>query len=114
MTAQLKSFAIESKLGTSPTNMVVTNTSQTAFLGNITLTNTATTDIEIYIWRLRSGTTPTTGVNGNWIERLTLAAGKTIVLGKIITHVLGPSMVIQGQAGTANAVNFDASGTIET
>lgn len=114
MSTTLAAFSFGNALGTSPTVIAQTNTSQKAFIGNVTLTNTTESDVEVYIWRLLTATTPTTGISGNWLERVTVPAGKVIKLTKLIGHTLNPAMSITGQAAIANAVNYDGSGTIET
>lgn len=114
MSTTLSAFAFETQLSASVTTIVSTNTSQKAFIGNVTLTNTSDADVIVTVWRLLSATTPTTGVGGNWLQRVSVPAGRPVKLTKIIGHTLNPSMVIKVQADTAGVINADASGTIET
>lgn len=114
MATNLANFASEGQLGASAGNMFSTNTSEKKFIGNLTLTNTSTDNVEVHLWRIATATTATTGSGGNWIERITIPAGRTVKPSKLIGHVLGTSMRVQGQAGTAGVINYDASGTTET
>ena len=114
MSTTLSAFSFETVVAVTPTTLASTNTSQKAFIGNLTLTNTGASDVECYVWRLLTATTPTTGAGGNWIERITVPSNKTVRLSKLIGHTLNPSMSIKVQADTAAVINGDASGTIET
>ena len=114
MATSLTNFASEGQLSASPSNMFSTNTSEKKFIGNLTLTNTSASNVEVYLWRIATTTTATTGSGGNWIERITIPAGRTVRSSKLVGHVLGSSMRIQGQADTASVINYDASGTTET
>ena len=112
--ATLENFSSESQLGTTASNLFSTNGSETKFIGNLTLTNTSTSKAEVTLWRISTSTTATTGSGGNWVFRESIPAGKTIKVLKLVGHVLGPSMAIQGLADTDAVVNYDASGTTET
>lgn len=112
MTTTLNSFASETQIAASPTTIVSTSSSETKFLGNVTLTNTSTSNVEVYLWRVASGTTETTGSGGNWIYKKSIPPGLTRVTG-LPSHVLGPNMKLSAQAATAGVVNIDASGTTE-
>ncbi len=114
MTTSLSNFKSETQLGTSPGSLITTTGTERKFLGNVTVTNTSTSNIEVTFWRLNSSTTEVDGVGGNWIVKETIPSGRTVALTQLLTHVLGPSMKISGQAGTTAVVNFDASGTTET
>ena len=113
MTTTLNSFSSETQLTTSPATIVSTGTSETKFLGNVTLTNTSSANVEVYLWRVASATTETTGSGGNWIYKKAIPPGLTRVTG-LPSHVLGPNMKLSAQAATASVVNMDASGTTET
>ena len=113
MATTLSNFVSESQLLTSATNLVTSNTSETRYMGKVTVTNTSDSNVEIYLWRILSGTTATTGSGGNWTVRATIPAGKETVIYALQGQVLGPGMALKGQAGTASVVNVDISGTIE-
>lgn len=114
MTTTLNSFAIETQLGTSAASLVATNSSETKFIGNITLTNTSTSNVEVTLWRINTATTETTGSGGNWIFKETIPAQKTVKVNKLIGHVIGNSQKISGLAATSAVINVDISGTTET
>jgi hypothetical protein len=114
MTTSLNSFTSETQLGVSASTLVNTNSSETKFIGNLTLTNTSTSNVEVTLWRINSATTETTGSGGNWIFKETVPAGKTVKVNKLVGHVLGNSQKISGLAATAAVINVDISGTTET
>ena len=113
MTTTLNNFANAVQLSTSATTLISTSASETKFLGNITLTNTSSSNVEVTLWRLLTATSETTGSGGNWIFKKAIPPGLTKVVG-LPSHVLGPSMKLSGLASTASVVNFDGSGTTET
>ena len=108
----LNNFASAVQLSSSTTTLVSTGASETKFLGNVTLTNTSSSNVEVTLWRLPTATSETSGSGGNWIFKKTIPPGLTKVVG-LPSHVLGPSMKLSGLAATASVVNFDASGTTE-
>lgn len=114
MATTLGNFTSETQLSTAATSVVSSNTSETRFLGKVTLTNTSDSNVEVYLWRILTATTATTGSGGNWAYRATIPAGREVVVYSLQGQVLGPSMSLKGQAGTASVINIDISGTIET
>lgn len=114
MTTSLTNFKSETQLGTSAATLISTTGSEKKFLGNVTVTNTSTSNVEITFWRLGSSTTEIDGSGGNWIVKETIPAGRTVRINQLLGHVLGPSMKISGLAAIASVVNFDGSGTTET
>lgn len=114
MTTSLNNFLSETQLGTSAASLVGTNSSETKFIGNITLTNTSTSNVEVTLWRINTATTETTGSGGNWIFKETIPSQKTVKVNKLVGHVLGNSQKISGLAATDAVINVDISGTTET
>jgi len=114
MATTLSNFASENQLTASEATIVSTGSTEKKFIGNLTLTNTSSSNVEVTIWRVSSTTTGTTGSGGNWIFRKTIAAGDTFKVQKISGHVLGNSMKISALASVTSVVNIDASGTTET
>lgn len=113
--AALSNFKSETKLPVfaSVATLVSASSSEKKFIGKVTVTNTSTSDIEIYLWRIATTGTPSQGSGGNWAVRQTIPAGKTETITKLMGHVLDNNMSLFGSAGTASVVNIDISGTIE-
>ena len=114
MTTSLSSFVSETQLTTNEATIVSSTSSEKKFIGNATVTNTSTSNVQVTLWRVLTATTGTTGSGGNWIWRKTIPAGSTEYIDKIMGHVLGNSMKISALADTASVVNIDLSGTTET
>ena len=114
MTTSLTNFKSEIQLGTSAATLISTAGSEKKFLGNVTVTNTSASNVEVTFWRLGSSTTETDNSGGNWILKETIPAGRTVRINQLLGHVLGNSMKISGLADTAGVINFDGSGTTET
>ncbi|MDC0637464.1 hypothetical protein OAP25_02065 [Flavobacteriaceae bacterium] len=114
MTTTLNSFISETQLATAEATIVSTTSSEKKFIGMATVTNTATTNKEVTVWRISATGTGSTGIGGNWIWRKTIAAGTTEHIDKIMGHVLGNSMKISALTDTASVINIDISGTTET
>ena len=113
MATSLKSIAIETQLTTSASDIVAAESNEKIFIGNVTFTNTSSSNITVTIWRLNTATTATTGSGGNWLVIKTIAPNKTWICYELMGHVLGNSEVIQSSADTASVVNVDISGTSE-
>ena len=114
MATTLTNFTSETQIGATATVLVSTTSSEQKFMGNATVTNTSTLNVEVTFWRILSATTATDGSGGDWIWKETIPAKKTVRISKIIGHVLGNSMKIEAIAGTASVINADLSGTTET
>lgn len=114
MTTSLSNFSSETQLTTSEATIVSSTSSEKKFIGNATVTNTSTSNVQVTVWRVLTATTGTTGSGGNWIWRKTIPAGATEYIDKIMGHVLGNSMKISALADTASVINIDLSGTTET
>ena len=114
MATTLNSFKTTTQLTAAEVSMFTTSTSDKKFIGNITLTNTSASNVEVTIWHLGSAITGTTGSGGNWIFRGTIAAGETRKVQALSGKVLDNSEKISALASTASVVNFDAAGTSET
>jgi len=115
MATTLSSFKRETQLTATAETMVSTNTSETKFLGNLTVSNTSlTTNVEVVLWILNSTTTATSGSGGNQFLTRTIAANTTRKITEVIGHNLGPSMKLAASADTASVVNINISGTTET
>lgn len=112
--ATLENFKSETQLLTDATNIVTTNNKETRFIGKATVTNTSDSNVVVTVWRILTATTATEGSGGNWIIRVTVPAGKSLILRDIMQHVLGNSMAIKAKASVAGVVNIDVSGTTET
>jgi len=114
MAITLNDFASETQLTAAEVTLVSANSTEKKFIGNITLTNTSTSNVEVTLWRILTATTGTTGSGGNWTWKETIPAGRTVRVQKLTGHTLGNSMKISGLAGTASVINVDISGTTET
>ena len=114
MTTTLNDFTSETQLTASEATLVSTNSSEKKFIGMATVTNTSTSNVEVTIWRLDSGTTGTTGSGGNWLWKKTIPANKTEIVDKLLGHVLGNSQKVSALAATTSVVNIDISGKTET
>lgn len=114
MTTTLNSFTSEKQLTTSEVTMVSATSSEKKFIGNATVTNTSTSNVQVTVWRILTATTGTTVSGGNWIWKKTIPAGTTEYIDKIMGHALGNSMKISALADTASVINIDISGTTET
>lgn len=114
MDTTLENFVSETQLTASEATLVSTSGTEKRFIGNVTVTNTSTSNVDITLWRIGSSVTGTTGSGGNWIVNQTIPAGATVRLDKLVGHALGNSMKISGLAGTASVVNVDISGTLES
>ena len=114
MTTTLNSFKTTTQLTASEATMFSTSSSEKKFIGNVSLTNTSISNVEVTIWHIGSATTGTTGSGGNWLVRKTIAAGETYKVQVLSGKVLDNSEKISALAATTLVVNFDASGTTET
>ena len=114
MTTTLANFTSETQLTTSEVSMVSTTSSEKKFIGAFVLTNTATTNVEVTVWRVATTTTGTTGVGGNWIYRKTIPAGQSMRVDAVMGQSLGNTMKISALASAASVINIDISGTTET
>lgn len=114
MATTLSDFLNETQLTASEATLVSSTSSEKKFIGMFTLTNTSTSNVEVTLWRLDSATTGTTGSGGNWIWKRTVPAGQTMIVDKLLGHVLGNSQKISGLASAASVINVDISGTTET
>ena len=114
MATSFENFTSETQIGTTATVLMSTTSSEKKFIGNATVTNTSSSNVEVTIWRILTATTATDGSGGNWIWKETIPAKKTVRISKITGHVLGNSMKIEAIAGTASVINADLSGTTET
>lgn len=113
-TTTLKRFAVSIQLTTTAAQLATTGSSEKAFIGKVTVTNTSSSNVEVTLWSLATATTETSGSGGNWIYRRTIPAGRTIPIDALIGHALGNSQKISGLASVANVVNINISGTTET
>jgi hypothetical protein len=119
MTTTLSNFTNETQLTTAEVSMVSTQNGVSAspekkFIGMATVTNTSASNVEVTVWRTSTGTVGTTGISGNWLWSKVIPANTTMIVDKIIGHVLGVGMKISMLADTASVVNVDISGTTET
>lgn len=114
MTTTLNSFKTTTQLTAAEVTMFSTGATEKKFIGNVTVTNTSTSNQQVTIWHVGSSTTGTTGSGGNWIFRKTIAAGEAYKVQILSGKVLDNSEKISALAETASVVNFDASGTTET
>jgi hypothetical protein len=119
MTTALSNFTNDTQLTTSEVLMVSTQNGISAsgekkFIGMATVTNTSASNVEVTVWRTSTATVGTTGSGGNWLWNKTIPANTTMIVDKIIGHVLGVGMKISALASIADVVNVDISGTTET
>ena len=114
MATTLDNFTSETQIAATATVLVSTTSSEKKFIGNATLTNTSSSNVEVTLWRILSATTATDGSGGDWLWKETIPANKTVRINKLIGHVLGGVMKIEAIAGTASVINADLSGTTET
>ena len=119
MATTLSNFTNETQLTTSEVLMVstpngISEIGEKKFIGMATVTNTSTANIEVTFWRTSTGTVGTTGIGGNWIYNKTIPANSTVIVDKIVGHVLGVGMKISALASVASVINVDISGTTET
>ena len=114
MTITIDNFASETQLTASETTIVSSSSAEKKFIGMATVTNTSINNVEVTVWRLASATTGTEDSGGNWLWKKIISANTTVIIDKIIGHVLGNSMKISALAATASVINIDISGRIET
>lgn len=114
MATTLENFKSETQLSTAEVSLVSTTGTEKKFIGNLTLTNTSTDNVEVTLWRLAVSATGTEGAGANWFYNETIPANKTVRVAVAVGHVLGGSMKLSGKASTASVVNVDISGTTET
>ena len=105
MATTLSNFTSEKQIGTSATVLTSTTSSEKKFIGNATLTNTSTSNVEVTLWRILSATTATDGSGGDWIWKETIPANKTVRVSKLIGHVLSGAMKVEAIAGTDLVIN---------
>lgn len=110
----LNSLITTTQLTDAEVTMFSTSATEKKFIGNVTLTNTSTANVQVTIWKLPTATAGTTGSSGNWIFRKTIAAGETHKVQVLSGKVLEVSEKLSALAATTLVVNFDASGTTET
>ncbi len=114
MPTTLKSVTIETQLSVTVSDIAVSGTSENLFLGQVTFTNTSTSNVEVIVWRLLStSSTATEGSGGNWLTKKIIAPGKEWTCYPVIGHILGNNQVVKAKADTANVINVDISGTSE-
>jgi hypothetical protein len=119
MTTSLSNFTNETQLTTDEALMVSTQNGVSAapekkFIGMATVTNTSASNVDVTVWRTSTGTAGTVGSGGNWLWNKTIPANSTMIVDKIIGHVLGVGMKISALASVTGVVNVDISGTTET
>jgi hypothetical protein len=114
MATTLNNFKSETQLGLTESTLVNTSSTEKKFIGQITLTNTSTSNAEVTLWRIGSAVTGTTVSGGNWFYKETIPAQKTVKVNQLVGHVLGGDMKLSGLAAVASVINIDISGTTET
>jgi len=112
--ATLDDLKSETQLTTSVQALVSTTSSEKKFIGNMTLTNTSTSNVEVTFWRIATSSTETTGSSGNSLFTMTIPANDWVKVQKMSGHVLGHSMKLSAVAATTGVINVDISGTTET
>lgn len=114
MSTTLKSFAAATQLTTSEQTLASTGSTEKAFIGKVTFTNTSAAAVEVTVWILAAATTGTTGSGGNWKAKRTLQPNEEWDAIKTAGHVLGNSMKVSALAGTGAVINSYISGTVES
>lgn len=114
MTNTARDLLSETKLTTTATTLVTTDSTNKKLLGKITLTNTSTQDVVVTLWRLKNATSPTEGEGGNYIWENTVLAKDQITVTLTTTHLLDNKMKLVGKASVDGVVNIDISGIIIT
>lgn len=113
MATTLTDLTSETQLTTSESNLILTGSSEKAFIGKAVFTNTSSSNVEVTIWRLSSGSTGTTGSGGNYMVVRTIPSNSEIAIQELAGMMLGNSMKLSAKAGTASVINVNIAGTIE-
>ena len=103
------------QVGTSATDLAVTNTGEKKFIGQLSIVNTSASAVLVYIHKLASATAETTGSGGNWLTRRSVQPGRTWnVIAEVGTIVLDNSQTLSAQADTGSVINAEVGGVVET
>lgn len=114
MANNLESF-FEGQVGTSATDLTNTNSSEKKFIGQLSIVNTSASAVLVYIHKLDTATTETTGSGGNWLTRRSVQPGKSWnVVAEVGTIVLGNSQTLSAQADTVSVINAECGGVTES
>ncbi len=93
--------------------VVSTNSSQTKFIGMVTLNNTSSNNVTVTAWRLPAATSSTEGSGSNESASINVPAGRSVIFYDAMGHALGPSSELRMKASVADVVNVLITGTTE-
>lgn len=114
MAIERASFTLNNQISaTSATSREVlyTATNGVANISQATAVNTDTSARDLYIYMKEDSTTSGSLTH---VEKITISAGKTVALSKLIAHNVPASGTIQAHASTTNVIYVTISGTTST
>lgn len=115
MATNLSNFKTTSQIDVTATTIHATLTGQTAFIGQLSLTNTSALAVEVILYKLPNSGTETPGSGGNWLAKRTIQPGKTwSPLAELGNLVMSEEQTLSATAGTTAVINAESSGTVET
>jgi len=115
MATTLSNFSTALQIGAVATSVVTSVNGEKKYIGQLTLTNTAVTAVEVHLYKIDDSETETSGSGGNWLIKRTVQPSKTWnVMGDIGNLVLAGAQKLTVVAGTADVINAECSGTVES
>lgn len=114
MANTLNSF-FTGQVGTSATDLTNTSSAEKKFIGQLSFVNTSAAAVLVYVHKLDTTGTETTGSGGNWLVRRSIQPGKIWnVIDEVGTIVLKESQTLSAQAATGSVINAECGGVIES
>jgi len=115
MATNLKNFETTAQVDTTATDIHDTLVGETAFVGQLSFTNTSALAVEVIVYKLPNADTETPGSGGNWLAKRTIQPGKTwSPLSELGNLVMSEEQTLSATAGTTAVINAESSGTVET
>jgi hypothetical protein len=115
MATTLKNYSTATQLDVTATSIHATLVGETAFVGQLSFTNTSALAVEVIVYKLPNADTETPGSGGNWLAKRTIQPGKTwSPLSELGNLVMSEEQTLSATAGTTAVINAESSGTVET
>lgn len=92
--------------------LISTSSAEKKSISQFSLYNSSTTtNVVVTLWLVGSGTGT---VETNVLDKITVLPQRSVIVNRLISHVLNPSFSLIGNADTANVIVVNASGVTET